>query len=289
MSRTRRPVVGCLGLLAICAASGLILYVWTGSVKTSGTPSPSVNQSSAAASSPLYEVVSVVDGDTVKIRMDGRVETIRLIGIDTPEVSGPYTQVQCFGEEASVRAHELLDGQRVRIATDPTQDTRDRYGRLLAYVWLKNGLFFNLAMIKDGFAHEYTYDLPYQYQAEFKAAERDARDNERGLWSPSICAGDTAKPAGPATVEAPAANSAAALMAPPLPSLSPRSGAYVSLDAPPPDEPWLPCARGQVKGNAKSGAYHRPGQRDYAKTYAKVQCFNSAEEAAAAGYRPVRQ
>jgi micrococcal nuclease len=97
-------------------------------------------------------VAEVVDGDTVKVRMNGAVETLRLIGINTPEVVDPRTAVQCFGREASARAKELLSGKRVRIEQDPSQDSRDRYGRLLAYVWLEDGTFFNQQMIAEGFA-----------------------------------------------------------------------------------------------------------------------------------------
>ena len=67
------------------------------------------------------------------------------------------------------------------LETDPSQDSIDKYGRTLAYVWTTSGRLFNLDMIADGFAHEYTYDLPYRYQADFKAAERDDRAQDRGL------------------------------------------------------------------------------------------------------------
>ena len=74
------------------------------------------------------------------------------------------------------------------LETDPSQDSVDRYGRTLAYVWTESGRLFNLDMITDGYAFEYTYDLPYRYQQDFKAAEDEARAQERGLWSPSACA-----------------------------------------------------------------------------------------------------
>jgi micrococcal nuclease len=144
----------------------------------------------------LFDVVDVVDGDTVKVRLaNSQVETVRLIGIDTPEVVDPRTPVQCFGREASARAKELLSGQRVRVEQDPTQDTRDRYGRLLAYIWLEDGTLVNKQMIADGYAVEYTYDRPYQYQADFKAAQQQARDAQRGLWAPDTCNGDITQPA----------------------------------------------------------------------------------------------
>ena len=138
-----------------------------------------------------YSVVSVVDGDTIKINIDGRQETLRLIGIDTPETVDPRKPVQCFGKEASNKAKELLTGKKVRIEKDPTQDERDKYDRLLAYIYREDGLFYNKYMVEQGYAHEYTYNTPYKYQAEFKAAEKSARENQRGLWSPDTCNGDT--------------------------------------------------------------------------------------------------
>ena len=139
----------------------------------------------------LFAVSKVVDGDTIKISMDGIEETIRLIGIDTPETVDPRKPVQCFGIEASNKAKELLSGKKVRIEKDSTQGERDKYGRLLAYVFRDDGLFFNEYMVKQGYAHEYTYDTPYKYQAQFKSDEKYARENQLGLWSPSTCNGDT--------------------------------------------------------------------------------------------------
>jgi hypothetical protein len=67
----------------------------------------------------------------------------------------------------------------------------DKYGRLLAYVYREDGLFYNKYMIEQGYAHEYTYNTPYKYQSEFKAAQKFAQENSRGLWSPDTCNGDT--------------------------------------------------------------------------------------------------
>ncbi|HEX9370404.1 MAG TPA: thermonuclease family protein, partial [Roseiflexaceae bacterium] len=96
---------------------------------------------------PSAAVVEVIDGDTVDVRLNGAVVRIRLIGIDTPEVVDPRRPVECFGREASTRAHELLDGQTVALEADPSQDDRDRYGRSLRYLWLPDGRLFNLEMI----------------------------------------------------------------------------------------------------------------------------------------------
>lgn len=135
-----------------------------------------------------YFVKSVIDGDTLSIDMNGTIETLRLIGIDTPETKDPRKPVQCFGIEASNKAKELLNGRKVRIEQDASQGERDKYDRLLAYMYVDDGLFFNKYMIEEGYAYEYTYNLPYKYQSEFKTAEDSARVNEKGLWEPGICA-----------------------------------------------------------------------------------------------------
>jgi len=147
---------------------------------------------SQAPDATLYQVTQVVDGDTIKVLLNGQTETIRLIGLDTPETVDPRKAVQCFGQEASNKAKELLAGKQVALEADSTQGERDKYGRLLRYVFLEDRALFNKLMISEGYAHEYTYDSnPYKYQADFQAAEKEARENNRGLWSAETCAGDT--------------------------------------------------------------------------------------------------
>lgn len=135
----------------------------------------------------FYSVIKVVDGDTLSINVNGKSKTLRLIGLDTPETVDPRKPVQCFGVEASNKAKEILTGQSVRIEQDPTQGELDKYGRLLVYVFLKDGTNFNKKMIADGYGYEYTYNLPYKYQKEFKQAEDTARIEKRGLWADGIC------------------------------------------------------------------------------------------------------
>jgi len=139
----------------------------------------------------FYSVTKVVDGDTIKISMNGKEETLRLIGMDTPETVDPRKPVQCFGKEASEKAKSLLIDKKVRIENDATQDIRDKYDRLLVYVFREDGLFYNKWMIGQGYAYEYTYEKPYKYQAEFKAAQKSAESAQLGLWSPSTCNGVT--------------------------------------------------------------------------------------------------
>lgn len=138
-----------------------------------------------------YSVVEVVDGDTVKININGTVETLRLIGLDTPETVDPRKEVQCFGKEASNKGKELLIGKKVRLEKDSTQGDKDKYGRTLAYIYTESGIFYNKYMIEQGYAHEYTYNSAYKYQAEFKEAQRLAQQNQSGLWSPNTCNGVT--------------------------------------------------------------------------------------------------
>lgn len=137
-----------------------------------------------------FKVVKVVDGDTIDVLIDNKTERLRLIGIDTPETVDRRRKVQCFGKEASNKAKELLNGQSVGLESDETQGDKDKYKRLLRYVFLPDGTNFNLYMIAEGYAHEYTYNLPYKYQSEFKQAEIDARNGNKGLWSPDTCNGN---------------------------------------------------------------------------------------------------
>lgn len=139
----------------------------------------------------FFSVKEVVDGDTIEINISGKSEKLRLIGIDTPETVDPRKPVQCFGKEASDKAKELLTGKKVKLEADSTQGERDKYNRLLRYVFLENGTHFNKWMIENGYAYEYTYNLPYKYQSEFKQAEKTAKDSSKGLWSPSTCNGTT--------------------------------------------------------------------------------------------------
>ncbi len=143
-------------------------------------------------------LTGVVDGDTVKVRLDGVTESVRIIGIDTPESRRPGTPVECFAREATQAAEGLLpEGSNVWLELDPTQDTRDRYGRLLAHVWLADGRLFAETMIRDGYGIHYVYDgIPSRHAARLAAAQADAERAEAGLWAPDTCAGDPHTPAG---------------------------------------------------------------------------------------------
>jgi micrococcal nuclease len=131
------------------------------------------------------EVIDHVDGDTVRVRIPnapgevGAVETIRLIGVDTPETVHPSKPVERFGKEASDFTREGLLGQSVYLAFD--WDLRDRYGRLLAYIYTGDGLCFNARLIREGYGFAYTR-FPFQFMEEFRGLEQQARSEKRGLW-----------------------------------------------------------------------------------------------------------
>lgn len=141
----------------------------------------------ASPSAAFYQVVRVIDGDTIVVKINDKNETVRLIGINSPEVNDPRKPVECFGHEASNKAKEILTGKKVRLEADPTQSDRDKYGRLLRYVFLKDGTNFNQLMIEQGYAFEYTYHFPYRYQKEFKQAQKKAEKEGMGLWEEGRC------------------------------------------------------------------------------------------------------
>jgi micrococcal nuclease len=124
-------------------------------------------------------VTEVTDGDTIHVLYLGADERVRLIGIDTPEVSWYGGQAECFGEEAGLYARKRLSGRAVGLVFDT--DLRDRFGRLLAYVYLGEELF-NLTLVELGFATAEAVTPNTSRAEQFRAAEDEARQADRGLW-----------------------------------------------------------------------------------------------------------
>jgi micrococcal nuclease len=151
--------------------------------------------SSGSASRLHGRVIRVVDGDTIHVRTGGRDETVRLIGIDTPETHRPGTPVECGGPQASAAmGRRARSGTRVTLVTDPSQDRRDRYGRLLAYVDRdRDGADLGRQMVRGGFADVYVYeDRPFKRLKAYRAAARKARDEHAGVYG--TCGGDFHRP-----------------------------------------------------------------------------------------------
>lgn len=137
-----------------------------------------VDQITAAGT---YKVVRFDDGDTIMVEMDGKEETVRFIGVDTPEVKDPRKPVHCFGKAASAFTKQLIGEQSIRLEADPENTNRDRYNRLLRYVYLSDGTLVNAEIIKQGYGSAYV-SFPFTKKEEFKAYETEARQANRGLW-----------------------------------------------------------------------------------------------------------
>lgn len=141
--------------------------------------------SSAAEDAPLpsrgpFRVARVLDGDTIVLDNN---ETVRLIGVDTPELHHPEVPVQRFGEEAAEFVKRLAEGLECTLEFEP-DDIRDQYGRLLAYVFVA-GRLVNAEIIRRGYGYAYTR-FPFRRQAEFVRLEQEAREHQYGLWNLSL-------------------------------------------------------------------------------------------------------
>lgn len=233
-----------LALAIGCGGGGLVADEPVTST-ADGAPEDGTNRGDADS-----EVHRVIDGDTVLIDIDGARETVRLVGIDAPEGYGPYRETGCFGPEAAERLRELLPGgTAVRVETDPAQNPRDKFDRLLGYVWRDgDAISVNQQMVADGMALVYVFrDDPFSETEAFRRSEDEARSEQLGVWG--ACGPDGRAPA---TDEG-----------------SDRSC--------PDDAP--------IKGNLPSAIYHSPGDENYAGTKPE-RCFATGADAEAEGFRP---
>lgn len=164
----RRGSLGSVLLLIFAAL--LILRPWDGE-RSAGESGPSAAEA---------EVVRVVDGDTVEARIDGEVEDVRLIGVDTPETVKPDAAVECFGPQASSFTHRVLEGKRVRLVFGV--ERRDVYDRLLAYAYIGHR-FVNAELLRRGLARTLAIAPNTLHSAFFRRLELRAARSGRGLWS----------------------------------------------------------------------------------------------------------
>jgi len=195
----RRLAILALLVVAVAACRGVPPTPEPVEMASTDAPVPAATEGGRPSSVPGVAalVTRVVDGDTLKARVAGRTETVRVIGLDTPESVRPGTPVECFALRATAEAEWLLPvGAAIRLESDPTQAARDQYGRLLAHVWLANGTLFAEGMIRGGFGIHYVYGgVPSIYASRLAAAEGAARAAVSGLWSSSTCAGNDHTPA----------------------------------------------------------------------------------------------
>jgi micrococcal nuclease len=215
-----------------------------------------LNSSFAAIITPVT-VQRVIDGDTVEVDYFGKKESVRLIGVDTPETKHPTKGVQPYGREASVFTKSALEGRNIWLEFDVEQ--RDRYGRLLAYVWTSEpsirtvpgdaelrSKMFNARLLLDGYAQIATFPPNVRYVDYFKVYQTEARENGRGLWG------------------------------------------QVSSPQTPKNTNTQPVASGYI-GNRNSKIFHVPSCSAAAKMSAKNRvALKGREEAMAGGYRPCK-
>ncbi|WP_134702948.1 stalk domain-containing protein [Ammoniphilus sp. YIM 78166] len=203
----------------------------------------------------MLTVTRVVDGDTLEVNWKGKTEKIRLIGIDTPETVHPDKGVEAYGKEASNFTKAQLEGKQVLIEFDVGE--RDRYDRLLGYVSLTNGTFFNAELVAQGYAQIATFPPNVRWVDLFTHLQADAKNAKRGLW------GVTNTPPPPTEDDSQ--------------QPSPDSGLVVSPNCPDP----------KIKGNLSSTGekiYHVPEGQYYERTEAE-EMFCTEKEAVEAGYR----
>jgi micrococcal nuclease len=130
----------------------------------------------------MYRIDHFIDGDTIAVDMNGHTEEVRFIGVDTPETHKPNTPVQCYGPEAAAFTAQTIGAQRVRLVSDSLSTDRDRYDRLLRYVYLPDGRDLNDLLIQQGYAFYYPY-FPFSLKSQFAHDEQAAQSTHKGLWS----------------------------------------------------------------------------------------------------------
>lgn len=133
----------------------------------------------------VAQVTDVVDGDTIEVDINGVRKKLRYIGVNTPETVDPRKSVECYGTEASNENKRLVEGKKIYLQKDISET--DKYGRLLRYIYLplEDGslLFVNDYLIRQGFAAASTFPPDVRYSDQFNLAQKQAQENNRGLWA----------------------------------------------------------------------------------------------------------
>lgn len=210
-----------------------------------------VNSNGTTQAIKTYKVIRVVDGDTIKVNFNGVEESVRLIGIDTPESVHPDAAKNVIeGKTASDYTKALIEGKEVTLEFDVEQ--RDRYGRLLAYVYL-NGVMVNKTLLQEGYAQVSTYPPNVKYVDDFTSIQRVARENNKGLWA----------------YEAPVITTP--IVTAPVAPISPIAN----------------TGSGQYKGSIKSDKYHYANYTHSGQiNNENLIWFDSIKDAEAHGYKP---
>ncbi|PIR43383.1 nuclease [candidate division WWE3 bacterium CG10_big_fil_rev_8_21_14_0_10_32_10] len=204
-----------------------------------------------------FIVARVVDGDTIEIEGG---QKVRYIGIDTPETVHPDKGVECYGKEASDKNKTLVENKKIRLEKDVSET--DSYGRLLRYIYLEDGTFVNLLLVKEGFARSSTYPPDVKHQETLKSAEQEARASKIGLWASDTCSGTTTQ-------------------------VQPNTTNQNQTNTP---QQTNECViKGNISTNNEEKIYHMPGQQYYDKTVIDTskgeRWFCTELEAINAGWR----
>ena len=173
LSKRRRRRLLAFGL-SLAIAGGTTLAQQRGWIHTAAK---SVQQAQPGT----YRVSEFIDGDTIVVDMNGTQEKLRFIGVDTPETHDPRKAVQCFGVAAAAFTKSFIGQNNVRLESDPTNTNRDRYNRLLRYVYLPDGRLVNAEIIRQGYGFAYT-GFPFTKSDEFLGYQKTAREQNLGLW-----------------------------------------------------------------------------------------------------------
>lgn len=233
--------------------------------KKEGSIDSEVNEDNLIESNEIDEnhipakVVRVVDGDTIKVDINGEEATVRMILVDTPETKHPDKPVQPFGQEATDFAVETLEGEDVALELDVSE--RDRYGRILAYVWIGDKMF-NEMLLERGLARVAVFPPDIKYVDQFREIQSKAQEEEIGIWSIENYVHD--------------------------------NGFEEPTEEEIPDNDTVEtitegCENPKIKGNRNSMIYHIPGGASYNRTTANVVYFCTEEEAQEAGYRKAQR
>ena len=185
-SLTRKNMKVLVGIIVLL---GILISQLLNSSQTSKNlvPSPTSTKKESTLSAQLFKVLNAVDGDTIVIEGN---QTVRYIGIDTPETKHPQKGVECYGKEAKKKNEELVEGKMVKLEKDVSES--DKYGRLLRYVYLVNesspssSLFVNEYLVREGFANASTYPPDVKFSELFLEAQNEAREKNKGLWSECV-------------------------------------------------------------------------------------------------------
>lgn len=140
-------------------------------------------QDRATENTPYYDVVRIADGDTLTIEQDNTKVTLRLLGIDTPEKDGPFTDQECYGDEATMTITNIIGDEKVRYEFDESSDAYDRYDRALVYLYTEDGVFVNAELVARGAARLYEQNTIHREYNLLKRLSEEARVEGRGLWT----------------------------------------------------------------------------------------------------------